>query len=458
MGGGTKRARTNRDNPGGAQPADQASDSRMQTRVVAEIGQMLPNRVLPVVVGMTYARAAAEMANEHGRGELDVASRHYVPPAARDELEGGRAPEWLRQHTEAIAKEFCAAEITADAVLSENGVIPLSDIEAQADADRSQRRLANGDSLPINGLAAYVSSRYNSLPDDPDERGRADFERALWLRLQSVLRPQMRQCGTHLMDVYESAARCMAAMGGVATDDRTILDKNGLTALATRACEIAVTDEAYVAGVTKACEYPWTTRIEKMGDESIGVRVAGVVKMDDPITVSHMDLMLHSAEMHPRWMPCSRGLQCIFNVPTGAGSSVEVSYSAPKPAVVGYLTAKEAAGTVQMPKQARPCIRCILQFMAIAYAETVRIGYLTPAFVTPICFAKGSRADEFPPDVFFPETEPGNSVHVGMSQIVNVDQIAFVAATTTIENVTYQHYRVQFGGNFPTARTCMTTR
>ena len=430
----------------------------MQTRVVADVGVMLPNRILPVVVGMTYARAAAEMANEHGRGELDVAARHYVPPVARDELESSRAPEWLRQHTAAIAQEFGAAEITADAILSEDGVIPVNAVEQQADEDRIVRRLANGDSLPVNGLAAYVSSRYSSLPDDPDERGRSSFERSLWLRLQAVIRPPMRPCGPHLMNVYAAMGRCMDAMGGVATNDRTIMERDGLTALAVRACEIAMTDDAYTEGVTNACEYPWRPRVEKMGEESVGVRVPGVVKMDDPITVTHMNLMLHSAEMHPRWMPCSRGSQCIFNVPTGAGSSIEVSYSAPKPAIVAYLTAKEAAGTIPMPAQPRPCIRCILQFMAVAYTETVRIGYLTPAFVSPICFAKGAREDEFPPDIFFPETEPGNSVHIGMSQIINVDQVAFGTKTTVIANVPYQHYYVQFGGNFPMARSCMTTQ
>lgn len=440
-----------------AGPDGASGDSRMQTRISAEVGEILPQRIRMVGVGLTYARAAAEMAREYGEGELDVAARNYVPVVARDELETPGIPDWLHKHMAAIAKEYESSGVTSNAVVSEDGLLSTEEVEREADEDRVCRRHANGDEIPINGLSAHVSSRYNALPDDPDERARADFQRALWNRLQSAIRQPMRNCGAHLMNVYAAMGRRMDAMGGVATGSRTILDQDGLVGLAVRACQIAMTDDAYMEGITNACEYPWKVRIEKMGGQPVGVRVPGVIRMDDPITVSHMNLMLQSTEMHPRWPGCARRRQCIFNVPTGAGTSVEVSYSAPKPEVVGYLTAKEATGAAPMPASPRPCIRCMLQYMAVAYSETVRAGYLTPAFASPLCFAKGSDSDQFPPDVFFPETEPGNSVHIGMSQIVNVDKLGFGMTTTAIDGVSHQHYYVQFGGNFPKARSCMTT-
>lgn len=430
----------------------------MQTRICADVGTTTPNVVKRVKIAAIRQRAAGLLANEFGEGPLDIASRTYVPAEPLAELENGVPGEWMSKFTDALAAETSALDVTAASILSGTASTCVSEIEAEAERRRIQPVHANGDAVPTTGLAQYVQSRFNALPDDPDERGRMEFQRNLWRRMRFLMGGSMVPVGQHLGHMYKAMIRHMGLLSSLVSSNQTLLDKSALPAHMERIWATAVSDEMYQVGVRNAAEFPWTARLLRENGEPIGVVTEAAVKTDTPITVTHMNLMLHTVEMNPRWPGCARGTQCIFNVPSGAGSSVEVSYSAPRPQVVGFLTVKEAAGTAPMPAQPRPCIRCILQFMAQAFVETLRMGYLTPAFVTSYCFAKGSGDDDFPPDLFFPETEPNATIRTGMSQIINIDRLAFVSTTTTIMGTTHRHTQVHFGGNFPMARNSETTR
>ena len=373
-------------------------------------------------------------------------------------MESGRPAEWMDRHTEALMERQKAVDTMVSTVADPDGIRAIADIEKEADANREVQRHANGDSIPTTSLAAYVESRFNSLPDDPNDRSIADFKRAFWRRLSANMNGSMKPVGEHLFNMYAAMSQSMGIVTWLITQNHTPMDKAGLPAYIERIWAAATSNALYLQGVRAAGEAPWVTRLLKQDGEPVGIKTEGVMKMDPPLTRTQVNICLHTVDMHPQWRGCVNGAQCVFNVPTGAGSSVEVSYAAPRVPVVGYLTPAEMSGQVPLPAQTRPCIRCILQFLAFANAESIRVGYLTPAFVTTICFEKGSGPDQFPPDIFFQEVEAGNAVQTGLSQVINVDQVAFTPTTTEIMGVTYHHTEIQVGGNFPAARSCVTAQ
>lgn len=430
----------------------------MTSRVCAEVGTMNPNRLLRVKVSALRAKAAEELSKEYGNGELDQQSRLYVPAVARAEMESGRPTEWMHRHTQELMARQAAIDAMTTTIADPDGIRALSDVEREADEQRSHQRHPNGDSVPTTSLAAYVASRYNSLPDDPNDRGQAEFQRMFWRRLSTCMNGSMRPVGEHLFNMYATTTQAMGNMTALITENRTPMDRAALPAYIEQIWASAMSNTLYLQGIREAGEAPWVTRLLTQGGEAVGVKTEGVMKMDTPLTRTQVNLLLHTVEMHPHWGGCMNGAQCAFNVPTGAGSCVEVSYSAPRVPVVGYLTAEEISGQKPLPAQPRPCIRCILMMLAFANAESIRVGYLTPAFVTTICFEKGSGPDQFPPDIFFQEVEPGNAVQTGLSQVINVDRIAFTPTTSTIMGITYHHTEIQVGGNFPAARSCVTAQ